>query len=269
MPPPRCSTSGDPLIPDPLIKVVAEIGSTNAALLTRLAAGEVAAEGHWLVADRQTAGRGRAGRVWNDGFGNFMGSTAVALRDGEALPQTLALVAGVAAHRALLSVVPEMAGLVLKWPNDLLVGEAKIGGILLERQSDAVVVGIGINLAEVPQVPGRQTVSLAALGHAISRDAFAAALAACWAEDLAAWHAGGWPMLREAWLARALPRGTLLGVNLAEEGHVIGGFAGLEPDGAVLLRLADGAVRAIHAGDVELIGQSSAGAGGGNDASRG
>ena len=82
------------------------------------------------------------------------------------------------------------------------------------------------------------------------------ALAATWAEDLTAWHHGGWPMLREAWLARALPRGTLLGVNMAEEGHVIGAFAGLEPDGAVLLRLADGAVRAIHAGDVELIGAS-------------
>jgi BirA family biotin operon repressor/biotin-[acetyl-CoA-carboxylase] ligase len=88
----------------------------------------------------------------------------------------------------------------------------------------------------------------------VKRDAFASALAACWAEDLVLWHGGGWPVLREAWLARGLPRGTLLGVNLTEEGHVIGGFAGLELDGAVLLRLADGAVRAIHAGDVELIG---------------
>lgn len=249
-------------MPDPLIKVVAEIASTNSALLGRLANGEAPAEGHWLVADRQTAGRGRAGRVWTGGLGNFMGSTAVALRDGEALPQTLALVAGMSVHRALLAVVPELAGLALKWPNDLLVGEAKLGGILLERQRDAVVVGIGVNLAEAPEVPGRQTVSLAALGHAVTRDAFASALTACWAEDLTAWHAGGWPVLREEWLARALPKGTLLGVNMIEEGRVIGGFAGLEPDGAVLLRLADGAVRAIHAGDVELIG-----AVGGNDAS--
>lgn len=242
-------------MPDPLIKVVGEIASTNSALLERLAQGEAPAEGHWLVADRQTAGRGRAGRAWTGGFGNFMGSTAAALRDGEALPQTLALVAGVSVQRALMAVAPQLSGLALKWPNDLLVDEAKLGGILLERQRDTVVVGIGINLAQAPEVPGRKTVSLGALGHAVSRDAFASALAACWAEDLTAWHAGGWPMLREAWLARALPKGTLLGVNLAEEGHVIGGFAGLEPDGAVLLRLADGAVRAIHAGDVELIGQ--------------
>lgn len=243
-------------MPDPLIKVVAEIGSTNSALLARLANGEAPAEGHWLVADRQTAGRGRAGRVWTGGLGNFMGSTAVALRDGEALPQTLALVAGVSVHRALTAVVPGLSGLALKWPNDLLVGEAKIGGILLERQRDAVIVGIGVNLAEAPDVPGRKTVSLAALGHQVNRDTFASTLAATWAEDLTAWHAGAWPILREDWLARALPKGTLLGVNLTEEGHVIGGFAGLEPDGAALLRLADGTVRAIHAGDVELVGAS-------------
>lgn len=251
-------------MPDPLIRVVAEIASTNSALLVRLSQGEAPVEGQWLVADRQTAGRGRSGRVWSDGFGNFMGSTAVALRDHEALPQTLALVAGVSVHRALSAVVPELSGLALKWPNDLLVGEAKLGGILLERQRDAVVVGIGVNLAEAPDVPGRKTASLAGLGFQVKRDAFASVLAETWAEDLTAWHAGGWPLLREAWLARALPKGTLLGVNLSEEGHVIGGFAGLEPDGAVLLRLADGAVRAIHAGDVELIG-----AGGGNDASGG
>lgn len=243
-------------MPDPLIKVVAEIASTNSALLTRLANGEAPAEGHWLVADRQTAGRGRAGRVWTGGLGNFMGSTAVALRDHDALPQTLALVAGVSVHRALMQVVPELSGLVLKWPNDLLVGEAKLGGILLERQRDAVIVGIGVNLAEAPEVVGRKTVSLAALGYRVNRDAFGSALAATWAEDLTAWHAGAWPLLREDWLSRTLPKGTLLGVNLTEEGHVIGGFAGLEPDGAVLLRLADGAVRAIHAGDVELIGAS-------------
>ncbi len=241
-------------MPDPLIRVVGEVASTNTALLALLAGGEAPAEGHWLVADRQSAGRGRAGRVWAGGLGNFMGSTAVALRDGEALPQTLALVAGLSVYKAVMAVLPGLPGLALKWPNDLLVGEAKLGGILLERQRDAVVVGIGVNLAEAPDVPGRQTISLAGLGHAVSRDAFASALAGAWAEDLTAWHAGGWPALRAQWLERALPKGTLLGVNLAEEGRVIGAFAGLEPDGAVLLRLADGAVRAIHAGDVELIG---------------
>ncbi len=270
----RCSISPDvlipePLIPNPLIKVVAEIASTNSALLTRLSEGEAAQEGTWLVADRQSAGRGRAGRIWTGGLGNFMGSTAVAMRSDETLPQTLALVAGVAVHRALLALVPGLADLQLKWPNDLLVEGAKLGGILLERQGPSVVVGIGVNLAEAPAVPGRATVSLAGLGHPVGRDVFADALAEVWAEALARWHGGGWPALREDWLARAHPKGTLLSVNLAEEGPVIGGFAGLDAQGAVLLRLADGAVRAIHAGDVELVGQSLSRAEGGYDASRG
>jgi BirA family biotin operon repressor/biotin-[acetyl-CoA-carboxylase] ligase len=250
--PRRCSTSRDLLTPNPLIKVVAEIASTNSALLARAAAGEAPREGHWLVADRQTGGRGRAGRVWTGGHGNFMGSTAVNLRASDGQPQTLALVAGVATHRALMAVAPGLAGLALKWPNDLLVDGAKLGGILLERQGDVVVAGIGVNLAEAPDVPDRATVSLAGLGHEAMRDTFAEALAEAWAADLARWHGGGWPALREDWLARAHPSGTLLSVHDARLGPIIGAFAGLDEGGAVLLRLADGAVRAIHAGDVEL-----------------
>lgn len=272
--PRRCSTSREFLTPNPLIKVVAEIASTNSELLARAAAGEALLEGHWLVTDRQTGGRGRAGRVWSDGYGNFMGSTAAVLRHSDGPPQTLALVAGVAAHRALMAVVPGLAGLALKWPNDLMVVAAKLGGILLERQGEVVVVGIGVNLAEAPAVEDRATVSLAALGHAGSRDVFASALVETWAEALDLWHRGGWPALREEWLARAHPQGTLFSVNHAGEGKLIGAYAGLDPDGAVLLRLADGAVRAIHAGDVELVGSHTGlgtglGSGAVNDASRG
>jgi len=275
MPPQRCSTSREFLTPNPLIKVVAEIASTNSALLARAAAGEALLEGHWLVTDRQTGGRGRAGRVWSDGYGNFMGSTAAVLRHSDGPPQTLALVAGLAAHRALMAVVPGLAGpksdgLALKWPNDLMVGAAKLGGILLERQGEVVIVGIGVNLAEAPAVPDRATVSLAALGLAGSRDVFASALVETWAEALDLWHRGGWPELRQQWLARAHPEGTLFSVNHAGEGKLIGAYAGLDPDGAVLLRLADGAVRAIHAGDVELVGSyTGLGSGAVNDASRG
>lgn len=258
MPPPRCSISRDVLISDPLIKVVAEIASTNSALLARVAAGEMALEGHWLVADRQNAGRGRAGRVWTDGLGNFMGSTAVLLQSAETAPQTLALVAAVAVHRAIMAVAPGLSGLMLKWPNDLLAGSAKLGGILLERRGTSVVVGIGVNLAEAPDVPGRATVSLAGLGHTVSRDRFAAALAETWAADLVCWHGGGWPALREDWLARAHPVGTLLSMYDAVHGPVMGAYAGIDAGGAVLLRLADGAVRAIHAGDVELVGSHGA-----------
>lgn len=217
------------------------------------------AEGDWLIADRQSAGRGRAGRAWSDGFGNFMGSTVVNLRGSDALPQTLALIAGLAVHETVCAVAPALADLYLKWPNDLLVGEAKLAGILLERQRDAVVIGIGVNLARAPQVPDRATVSLRDLGIDISRDQFAADLAARLRDAIDRWHFGEWPLLRQQWISRALPTGTLVSVRDSDQGTIMGAFAGIDDDGVALLRLADGAVRAIHAGDIDMVGSHASG----------
>lgn len=242
-----------------MIETVAEIPSTNGALLARLGGGEDVPEGRWLIADRQSAGRGRAGRVWTDGFGNFMGSTVVHLRAAGPMPQTLALVAGLAAHQAVNDCASGLTGLLLKWPNDLLVGEAKLAGILLERQRDTVVVGIGVNLAQAPQVPGRATASLSGLGFDVHRDAFAASLAARFADALTRWHLGEWPVLRAQWLSRALPLGTLVSVKDRDHGEIIGAFGGIDDDGVALLRLADGAVHAIHAGDIEMVGSHASG----------
>lgn len=216
-------------------------------------------EGAWLVADRQTAGRGRAGRVWSDGYGNFMGSTIVRLRAGDPAAQTLALVAGLAAHMVVATHCGADGDIRLKWPNDLLAGNAKLAGILLERQGDAVVVGVGVNLAVAPQVEGRTTTSLTALGHPVSRDEFTRALATRWSDLLARWHLGEWAVLRQQWLSRAHPVGTLLTVHDRDHGTIMGAFGGVDDDGVALLRLADGATRAIHAGDIEMVGSHAAG----------
>lgn len=235
-----------------MIETVAEISSTNTALLARMAQGTDLHEGDWLVADRQTAGRGRAGRAWNGGQSNFMGSSVARLIAGDPPAPTLALVAGVALHRTLAALGP-VRGMWLKWPNDVLVGGAKLAGILLERQGDAVVIGVGVNLVSAPQLADRQTVALADHGLLIARDAFAHALADECQTALALWHDQGWPALRQDWLARAHPLGTALSVRDRDHGLVVGAFAGLAPDGAALLRLADGQTRAIHAGDLELV----------------
>ena len=231
----------------PLIEIVARTGSTNSDLVARIGTGLPPGEGHWLIADRQEAGRGRAGRQWHDGFGNFMGSTVVALRAGDPPAPTLSLVAGVALHRAVAAFEPAA---YLKWPNDVLVAGAKLAGILTERAGDMVVVGIGVNLVAAPEVAGRATVALGGIG----RDAFAEQLAGHWRAVLAAWHAGEWPALRQEWQDRAHPRGTLLSARDPELGPITGAFAGLDPGGAALLRLADGACRAIHAGDIDEAG---------------
>jgi BirA family biotin operon repressor/biotin-[acetyl-CoA-carboxylase] ligase len=183
-----------------------------------------------------------------------MGSTVAWLRSGDPTAPTLALVAGLAVREAIAKVGPGVAGLSLKWLNDVLVDSAKLAGILLERQGDAVVVGIGVNLALAPEVPGRRTASLAALGQSVSRDAFADTLSACWASALDCWHRGEWADLRREWLAAAHPEGSAIMVRDSDGEPIHGTFAGSDAQGIALLRLADGTVRAIAAGDVELIG---------------
>lgn len=237
-----------------MIRFVDQTGSTNADLI---ALGAEAREGAWLVARRQAAGRGRAGREWEGGAGNFMGSTVVALRPGDPPPQTLALVTGLAVWEAVADVAPDLKHR-LKWPNDVLVDEAKLAGILLERAGDIVVVGIGVNLARAPQVQGRATTALAEHGVVVTTDDFADKLADRFAAQLAAWRAGDWARQREAWLLRAHPDGTPLEVRDRDGARIAGTFAGLGADGAALLRLADGTTRPIHAGDVELIGGAGA-----------
>ena len=235
-----------------MIEYVPETGSTNADLLTRLQQGEDIAEGRWLVADRQSRGRGRQGRDWQDGAGNFMGSTVVRLRKQDHSPSSLALVAGLAVHQAVAGFLPDDATLKLKWPNDLLIDGAKTAGILLERFDDAVVVGIGVNLKSAPDLPDRATAALA--NHVeIDRDRFAESLAAALQAELEMWRAQPLVATVQRWEQAGHERGTPLDVRPPGENPVTGAFDGLTEDGALRLRLLDGTTRVIHAGDVFLL----------------
>ena len=246
----RCGGAGAVL--HRLIRTVPETGSTNADLAEALRQGESIGEAHWLIADRQTAGRGREGRSWFDGHGNFMGSTIVRLSSRDPSPTSLALLAGVALYEAVLPLLAEPARLSLKWPNDLMLGDAKLAGILLERLGDAVIVGIGVNLAIAPQLPDRRTVALSAFGPAPDRDSFARTLSATFASELLRWRSYGIEPLVRRWESMAHPVGTGLTVRAPGEEPISGVFAGLTEAGALRLRLPDGAERVVHAGDVML-----------------
>jgi BirA family biotin operon repressor/biotin-[acetyl-CoA-carboxylase] ligase len=235
-----------------LIESISQTGSTNGDLSARLKAGERIAEGHWLVADRQSAGRGRQGREWFDGHGNFMGSTVVYVQSGDPITPTLALVAGLAAYQAALPHCPDPVALRLKWPNDLMFANAKLAGVLLEREGDSVIAGIGVNLAAAPLVPGRETLALSKFGPAPDRDMFAASIAGHFAEELQRWRTYGTGPLINRWESAAHAKGTPLTVHEQSEGVISGAFDGLLPDGSLRLRLENGATRAIHAGDVML-----------------
>ncbi|MBO9517373.1 MAG: biotin--[acetyl-CoA-carboxylase] ligase [Porphyrobacter sp.] len=249
--PRRCSSLPDKAL---RIELIEKTGSTSADLLQRLSALDPVEEGAWLVAERQVSGRGRQGRSWLDGPGNFMGSTTVHLHPQDPPAQTLSFAAALATYEAVVAHLAVPQALQLKWPNDLLLGGAKIAGILLERSGNVAVVGIGVNLSVAPHLGERATGYLAQRGPAPDRDAFARDLAASFDRELGRWRQYGTEALFKRWLAAAHPLGSPLAVHNAEGVRETGEFAGLEPDGALRLRLADGTVRVVHAGDVTIEG---------------
>ena len=204
-------------------------------------------EGDWLVAMEQEAGRGRQGRPWIAEAGNFFGSTIVELKPDDPGPPSLSLAAGLALIEAVDVAVPDQS-LMLKWPNDLLLNNSKLAGILLERSGDRVVAGFGVNLATAPRLADRDT---AALNGALSPQSFAPLLAGNFSRMVALWRSSDPESFARAWLARAHPVGTRLTVHASTEEKVAGTFDGIEPDGALRLRR-DGDVELIRAGDVEL-----------------
>jgi BirA family transcriptional regulator, biotin operon repressor / biotin---[acetyl-CoA-carboxylase] ligase len=204
-------------------------------------------------AGRQTAGRGRMGRDWASPVGNLYASGLIRLRAGDPPAATLGFVAALALDKILSIYAPD-AAFHIKWPNDVMANGAKLSGILLERAGDAVIVGIGVNLASYPKIPGRVTTSIADLtGTAPDPSTFLDDLAEAFGDILAQWRTEGLGPILSRWQERAHPVGAPLSVSLPDGTSLGGVYEGLDRTGALKLRLADGAVRVIHAGDVFLV----------------
>ncbi|MGN9915621.1 biotin--[acetyl-CoA-carboxylase] ligase [Micromonospora palomenae] len=251
----------------------AETGSTNADAVAAARAGEP--EGLVVVAERQTAGRGRRGRVWQSPARAGI-ATSVLLRPGEAVadrgwppaPATgygwLPLLAGV----ALVEAVARLAELEarLKWPNDLLVDDAKCAGILAEAvpgtspaQPPAIVLGIGLNVTlradELPENPtGLPATSLQLAGAtATDRDPLLRALLRSLADWYDRWRTAGGDAvasgLREAYVASCATVGRRVRVLLPDGAELTGLATGVDADGQLLLDTGAGE-RRLAAGDV-------------------
>ncbi len=242
-----------------MIETVATTGSTNADLIALLRTGEPVPDGYWLRAGTQTGGKGRGGRTWISPPGNLYASTVINLASSDPPPQTLALAMGLAVHEQVTSLlmVQDHPRVLIKWPNDVLVGSAKVAGILLERSGNAIVVGIGINLAFAPDIAERQTACIAALNpdYEAGADHALTSLVPRVAQSVARWRSEGLAALIQRWNNAAIPTGSPLSVNTNENEILRGTFGGLDPTGALLLRLANGATQTIHAGEVSLIAE--------------
>jgi len=172
----------------------------------------------------------------------------VELRPDDPPAPTLSLAAGLALIEAVDVAAPAQ-GLMLKWPNDLMLLGRKLGGILLERSGDRIVLGFGVNLASSPQLTDRQA---ATLDGRVAPEAFAPLLAGSFARLVQLWRASESSALVRAWQERAHLPGTRLSVHVARDETISGRFGGLDPDGALRLVLDDGSIEVIRAADVSL-----------------
>lgn len=237
------------------ILVFDELDSTNAEARRRADAGERGPV--WLMARRQTAGRGRRGRAWDGGQGNLACTLLLTLDKTPAEASQLAFAAAVATARMMEAYVPSEV-VRLKWPNDVLVAGLKASGMLIESgPADGglwLAVGIGVNLATYPTDVERPATALAehlrhGLTAAPSPDDALAELARAFEATLDTWLAEGFTPIRDAWTARAQGLGGPCTARLEHE-TVTGTAESLDADGALLLRLPHGAIRRITAGDV-------------------
>ncbi len=218
----------------------ASLPSTNDLCVTLAQSGEP--EGLAILADRQTAARGSRGRTWVSPPGALCLSVLLRPREPAAESGHWALLAALALHDALAPLAP----LTLKWPNDLLIGGRKLGGILLDAATspaglDWLVIGFGANLGDAPDGAGALAADPATIAPAILA-------------QIDAWRRvralSGWSPIRAAWLARAHPAGTPVRVR-AGGSEIAGAFDGLADNGALLLR-ADGRVHTVSTGDILL-----------------
>lgn len=210
------------------------------------------------LAEEQTAGRGRRGREWLSPLGgNFYGSVGWVFPGGVQVVEGLSLAVGVAVLRALRRYGVTTAR--LKWPNDIVVGEAKLGGVLIEllAESDGpcrVVVGLGLNLQLPQDMSGRLgrpvTDVVSQLATPLERNRLGALLLDELLQLLLAYPAGGFAAFRDEWLHHDALRNAPVEVAGLQEG-LQGMARGVDGHGALLLETADG-VQALHGGEVSL-----------------
>jgi BirA family transcriptional regulator, biotin operon repressor / biotin---[acetyl-CoA-carboxylase] ligase len=216
----------------------------------------------WVTARRQTAGRGRQGRSWVSPEGNLYASLLLIDPCEPLLAPQLGFVAGVALHETVSDVARGAAPhLALKWPNDLLLGSAKVAGLLLEAhhlsemRAFALVVGFGVNVSAAPDDTPYPATALRSAAPHLEIETLFSALAHAFAKRLEAWRsaAAGAPAdrftpIRREWMRRAAGLGEPVTVRLPS-GERSGRFAGLDPVGRLKLQTASD-LELIDAGDL-------------------
>ncbi len=206
----------------------------------------------WFVADEQTGGRGRHGRTWVSPPGNLYATLALTAPCDPSVAPELGFVAGLALHRAVAATTglrhPDLA---IKWPNDMLLGGAKVAGILLEglqvRGQFALLIGFGVNVVSAPEGMTYPVRPLHSQTGAPKLADLMYELSESWIKSHQQWHTG-FSQTRADWLAAAHGIGTSVRVR-PPSGEIRGIMRGIDDRGCLLLDTPKGEVR-IDAGDL-------------------
>ena len=237
------------------LHVCDQIDSTNTEALRRLAAGEEAP--FVVMAEQQSAGRGRRGRVWASPYGqNLYYSLALKLTGGVAQLQGLSLSVGLAVVKALQGLGLTEAG--VKWPNDVLVDGRKIAGILVDIQGDpadvywAVIgIGVNVNMHQIASVDQPWTSMAMVDQQDFDRTQVALDLSRALKHCLDQHLSQGFATLREQWQQVHVWQGRDVVLSVSEHQALKGRALGVD-DGGALLLLINGQERAFNAGELTL-----------------
>jgi len=239
------------------LEIADVVDSTNAVLMRKAAEG--APHGSCMAAELQTQGKGRRGRAWEAAIGGGL-TFSVLWRFNQGISQLsgLSLAVGVALVRALKEL--GLASAALKWPNDLVHGYRKMGGILIELQGEALgpaaaVIGIGINIALNAATKDRidQAVTdlTVAFGEAPPRNAVFIGVLAHLHDVLSEFERSGFPALREEWQEAHAYQGRAVSLFLPSGSQERGEVQGVADDGALLVRTPTG-VQRFASGEISL-----------------
>ncbi|MEL7100776.1 MAG: biotin--[acetyl-CoA-carboxylase] ligase [Pseudomonadota bacterium] len=207
----------------------------------------------WILALRQTGGRGRRGRAWVMPEGNFAATLLMQTPEPPARRALRSFVAAIALREAMVSVTGREDAFALKWPNDVLMNGGKVAGILLEGLTqDHLAIGIGVNLVAAPRPDEVEegAVPPVALGAPTDPQAFLDTLAAPFARFEDQFRTYGFAPIRTAWLSHAARLGEVITARTARESWR-GTFVDMDETGALVLDTAKGRI-AIAAADVHF-----------------
>lgn len=224
------------------------LDSTNNEALRLIASG-VASEGTVVIANSQSAGRGRRNSNWESPVGGLY-MTLVTEASNLRVAGQLAYVASLAVRDAVSVYAGTTSTISCKWPNDLLLNGKKVCGILIEALDDYYAVGVGINLALVPNAVEDKAISLADIDLLVEPSVMLNCVVSSFGYWNKIWHKVGFSVVRAAWLNAAYGINQPITARFPDGTEEQGRFQGIDEEGALVLERVDGSDQKINAAEI-------------------